>query len=103
MQKLIEDYGIDETLTKPGKPGKQKRKKYNRIKDNIPLKEDYNMMMDVLHLPTDTNGFKYLLVVVDLASDEFDMEQMKEEDSEHTLKALNKIFARKFLDIPFAV
>jgi hypothetical protein len=34
-------------------------------------------MADILHLPTDTFGFNKLLVVVDLATNAFDIEKMK--------------------------
>ena len=100
MNDLIKKYDIDETLTRPSKQTKKKR--YNRIKDNIPLKEDYNFMADVLHLPKDKKGYQYLLVVVDLATDEFDMEPMKTENSDETLKAIKAIFQRNHLNKPYA-
>ena len=100
MNDLIKKLNIDETLTKPVR--KQKHKKYNRIIDNIPLVKNYNMMADVLHLPTNKNGYKYLLVVVDLAGSEFDIEAMKKEDSKETLKALKVIFKRKHINKPYA-
>jgi len=100
MNDLINELKIDETLTKPVR--KQKHKKYNRIIDSIPLVENYNMMADVLHLPTDKKGYKYLLVVVDLASSEFDIEPMKTEDSKETLKALKVMFRRKHISKPYA-
>ena len=72
MKKIIEKLNIDEKFTKT----KKKPKTYTHIKDNIPLKADYNLMADLLFLPQ-TEGYKYLLVVVDLATDEFDMEPLK--------------------------
>ena len=100
MNDLIKELNIDETLTKPVR--KTVRKKYNRIIDSIPLVKNYNMMADVLHLPTNKNGYKYLLVVVDLASSEFDIEPMKTEDSKETLKALKVMFRRKHISKPYA-
>ena len=47
-------------------------------------------MADILHLPTDTFGFNKLLVVVDLATDAFDIEKMKGETADETLNAFKK-------------
>lgn len=47
MQDLFEDLGINETFTKQ----LPKQKKFNKIKMNIPQREDYNMMADLLELP----------------------------------------------------
>ena len=99
MNDLIKKLNIDETLTKPVR--KPVRKQYNRIIDSIPLVKNYNMMADVLHLPTNKNGYKYLLVVVDLAG-EFDIEAMKTEDSKETLKALKVMFKRDHISKPYA-
>ena len=98
MDKLLKDLGIDETYTKAPKLPK----KYNKVKDNIPLKEDYNFMADILMLPETEEGFKYLLVVVDLATDEFDIEPMKTKQPEEALKAIKTMFKRKFIDEPYA-
>ena len=38
MNQLVKDLGIDEKLIKPRK----KQVKFNKVKDNIPLVEDYN-------------------------------------------------------------
>ena len=96
MKALLQKYKIDETFTKV----KQEPKIYNHIKNNIPLLEDYNFMMDLLILPETKKKDKYLLVVVDLASDEFDIEPMKNKSSDDTLQAFKKILKRKYLKIP---
>ena len=98
MDKLISKLGIDESMTKPIK----KPKIFNKIKNNIPLKADYNFMADLLVLPEDKNGFKYLLVIVDLATDEFDIEPMKNKEASTTLKSMKIIFKRKHLNKPYA-
>lgn len=98
MKKLLDKLNIDETFTKPIK----KSKKFNKVKDSIPQKEDYNFMSDVLHLPTDKKGYKYLLVVIDLATDEFDIQPMKNEDSKTTLSAMKTMFKRKHINKPYA-
>ena len=96
MKALLQKYKIDESFTKVRKEPKI----YNHIKNNIPLLEDYNFMADLLLLPETKKKDKYLLVVVDLASDEFDIEPMKNKSSDDTLQAFKKILKRKYLKIP---
>jgi hypothetical protein len=98
MHKLVSELGIDESFTKV----RNKVKQYNDIKSNIPLIEDYNFMADILFLPTDSFGFKYLLVCLDLANDQFDIEPLKNKESTTTLKALKKMFTRPYLNKPYA-
>jgi len=98
MNKLLEKLKIDETNTKPVR----KPKYYSKVKDNIPLIEDYNIMADLLFLPTTKKGYKYLLVIVDLATDEFDIEPIKNKSSETVLKALKVMFKRKHVKQPYA-
>lgn len=98
MDKIINELNIDESLTKPIK----KPKSYDKVKENIPLKEDYNFMADLLILPKTSKGNLYLLVVVDLASDEFDIEPLKNKKPQTVLKAMKKIFKRKYLNKPYA-
>ena len=71
----------------------KKAKTFTKVKDNITLKQFHNYSADLLHLPETKKGFRYLLVVVDLASDLFDMEPLKEKTATNTLKA----FIRKCL------
>ena len=73
MDKILQKLGIDEKYSKPVKI----KKEFSKVKDNIPLIQDYNFMADILELPETNKGFKYLLVVVDLATDEFYIEPMK--------------------------
>jgi hypothetical protein len=98
MNDLIKKLNIDETYTKPLK----KIKKFNKVKDNIPLKADYNFMADLLMLPTTKKGNKYILSVVDLATDEFDIEPIKDKEPETTLKALKSMFKRPYINEPYA-
>jgi len=93
---ILDDMGINETFTKvPKKP-----KSYNRVKDNVPLVEDWNMMADLLFLPTAKFGFKYLFVKVDLATDEFDIEPIKNKEPVTCLKAMKKCFTRDYVKEP---
>lgn len=98
MNKLISKLGIDEKFTKVVK----QPNKHNKVKDNVPLIEDYNFMADVLHLPKTKSGYRYLLVMVDLANDEFDIEQMKNKESANILAAMKIMFKRNFLKLPYA-
>ena len=75
MKALVKQLGINEKYTKVRNP---QQKVFNKVKNNIPNKEDINLMADLLFLPTTKKGYKYLLVVVDLATNEFDLEPLKD-------------------------
>ena len=77
-------------------------KLFNSVKDNIPLIADYNFMADLLFLPTDKKGYKYGLIVVDLATDEFDIEPIKDKNPETILKAMLKMFKRPYIKMPYS-
>lgn len=98
FEALINKLNIDEDLTKPVK----KPRKFNKVKNNIPLVEDYNMMADVLFLPTTKQGYKYLFVITDLANDDFDFEPIKDKEPSTILKAMNIIFKRPYIKKPHA-
>lgn len=96
FSKLIKEFGIDDKFTKRvNKPDS-----FNKIKDNVPLVANYNMMADLLFMPTAKFGFKYLFVIVDLANDKFDMEQIKDKEPSTILKAMEKVFKRGILKEP---
>ena len=98
MEKILKSLGVDETFSKPVKIKKQ----FSKTKDNIPLIQDYNFMADLLELPKTKKGFIYLLVVVDLATDEFDIEPMTNNKSLTVVDAMKKIFKRRYLKKPYA-
>ena len=98
MNNLLKKMKINDEFTRV----RQKQKQFNNIRNNIPHLEDYNMMADLLMLPETNKGFKYLLVVVDLATNEFDMEPLKTKTSEEATIGLKKIFKRPYLKIPYA-
>ena len=97
MNKILKDLNIDETYTKPIK----RPKHFTKVKHNIPLISDYNFMSDLIHLPT-SKGFKYLLVVVDLADDSFDIEPLKTKYSSEVLDSMKKMFTRPYIKKPYA-
>lgn len=93
---IVEHLGIDEKFTKRI----QKDKVHNAVRDNIPLVEDYNMMADILFLPTASFGYKYLFVIVDLATNEFDIEPIKNKEPITVLRAMKKCFTREYVKKP---
>lgn len=104
MKELNEKLGIDDFFTESDvKP----KKKFNKVKQNIPPLEDANHQCDLLKLPLTKKGFGYCLVVVDLWSDEFDIEPIQVNPkakegvtSLKALEALKKIYKRKHLKLP---
>jgi len=101
MKGLKQSFSIDDTYTKlyrrPTKPSEM-----TKVKDQIPLIEDYNYMADILYLPTDKFGFNKLLVICDIARDDFDIEKMKGETAEEALSAFKKMQKRNIIKIPYA-
>jgi hypothetical protein len=98
-QKLIEKLNINEKFTKVIT---KDIKKFNEVKENLPLIEHYNMACDLLFLPTTKLSYKYLFVIIDLANDEFDMEPIKSKESSVIVSSMKTIFKRKYLDLPYA-
>ena len=98
FEKLKEKLKIDDTFTKTVK----KEKKQTKISDAVTLLENYNFMADVLHLPTTKQGYKYLVVLVDLATREFDIEPMKNKEAKEALTAIKSMFKRKYIKQPKA-
>ena len=97
MDKLLKKLHIDETYTKP-----VIEKKFNKVKDNVPHVKHYNYMADLIQLPETKKGYKYLLVVVDIGIDIFDIEPVKNNDSKSVLDAFKKMFKRKYIKKPYA-
>jgi hypothetical protein len=98
MDKILKELKINEKYSKPVKI----KKEFSRVKDNIPLKADYNFMADLLELPETKKGYKYLLVVVDLATDEFDIEPITNNKSLTVVDAMKRMFKRKYIKKPYA-
>lgn len=98
IKDLIAKLNIDETFTKNVK----KPKKFSKVKDNIPLKKGLNYMGDLLMLPHTKAGYKYLFVVLDLATDNFDIEPMKTKEPKEVLDSFKKMFKRAYIKEPKA-
>ena len=80
----------------------KKEKQFTHVKENIPLRQYFNYVADVLFLPETQKGYKYLLVCVDLATDLFDMIPMKTKSSNEVIKAFNLMFKNKYIHKPQA-
>ena len=57
-------------------------------------------MADLLFMPTDKKGNKYLLVVDDLATDEFDVEPLKDKEAKSVLAGLKAMYKRPYIKAP---
>ena len=99
MKTLLKSFKIDEKLTRPRL---EKQPVYNQFKNNIPRIEDYNFMADLIEMPETKNKNKYILVIVDLATNEFDIEPLKNKSAEDVLLGSKKIFKRSYLKVPYA-
>lgn len=93
---ILEELEIDETFNKEQRT-KKANKKYNSVDENITHEAKIQFQADVLHLPKTTQGNKYLLIVVDIATRTFDIEPMKILNSESCLEALKQIQKRKYI------
>ena len=101
MKVLKQNFGIDETYTKLYRRP-TRADEMTKVKEQIPLVEGYNEMIDILHLPTDKFGYNKLLVIVDIATDAFDIEKMRGESVDETLTAFHKIMKRGIIKFPYA-
>lgn len=100
MNEISEKLGldIDEQFYKPAR----KNNTRTSIKDVVTMIPNYNYMADLIQLPKTTKGFIYLLVIVDLATNLFDCEPIKNKESATVLEATKKIFGRKIIKIPYS-
>ena len=98
FEQLFKDLDINETYSKTAK----KAKEYTRVKDQIPLVKNFNYEADLLMLPETKEGFKYGLVVVDLASDKFDIEPLKTKEAIEVRNAFKTIFSRSYIKKPYS-
>lgn len=99
IKKFLNSLDINEEYTTPIK---KKSIQFDSVKSNVPPLKHYNYMADLLHLPTTEDNYKYLLVMVDLWSNKFDIEPLKSKEAKDTLNAMKVIFTRQFLKKPHA-
>lgn len=98
MKAILDNFGIDEQFTRNVY---HRPKKFDHVKDNVPHHQYYNYGSDLLFMPEDKQGNKYCLVVVDLATDQFDIEPIKNKEAETVLTAFKKMFKRPFIHKPY--
>lgn len=106
VQKFYEDFGVSKNSSKQlksellfnllKKPVKDK--KMNVPHTYVPEKNAVHQA-DLLFLPND-HGYKYALVVTDLASRATDIAPLKTKDSAEIAKAFKTIYKRNVLDVP---
>ena len=103
IDKIYEKLGIlsnknEDSLLKnlTKKPKKEPR---NMMPHTMASKMYSTEQIDTLYLPND-NGYKYLLVIVDIASRKCDCEPMKTRDAKTAKISLEKIFKRGILKRP---
>ena len=101
MQHIKNSLNIDDTYTKLYRRP-TRADEMTKVKEQVPLVEGLNFMADILHLPTDAFGYSKLLVVVDIANDEFDIEKLKGETAEEVLSAFKKMVKRGIIEVPVA-
>lgn len=70
------------------------KKRFNKVKTSLNMTPNTNYMADLLELEPTKKGYKWLLVVVDLATDEFDLEPLMNKESRNVLDAIKAIFNR---------
>lgn len=97
MKKVLKNLSIKETFTEA-----PKKEKFDRVKDNTFPMKGYNYMSDLLELPLTKEGYKYLLVVVDLWSNDFDIEPMESKSASDCLSAFKEIIKRQYTKLPKA-
>jgi hypothetical protein len=99
---LLNKLNIDETYTKPIKA----KPILDSVKENTLYQvPNMNYMADTLWLPETKEGYHFLLVLVDLGTNKFDMEPMigdtiKSISPNEALEAMQTIFKRRILTMP---
>ena len=81
-------------------PRKEKSVDIPHISNNI-LAPNVFQVADLLYVPSDAFGYKYILVVVDVFNKNCDAEPLKYRDAPAVLKAFEKLYARKILEVPY--
>ena len=95
VKKIIDDLGLQKldrfSSSRHGK------KVFSKVVNNVPRQENRSIMIDLLSLPTTKRGFRYLLVAIDLWSNQVDFQPLKTKKPEETKAALQSIFRRKLV------
>jgi hypothetical protein len=101
MNNLYNLLGVSNEVREDSKTNKES-KKFTKFGDTAPPYENYKHMADLLELPTAQGGYHYLLVVCDISGNgHFDIEPMKSKSADTVLKAMKKMYTRKYLKLPY--
>lgn len=74
-----------------------------KVKPKYPVyKLNLKQQLDLLHLPTDKEGYKYLLVLIDF-NRYVEAEPIKTKTADEVIKAIKNIYNRSKLNFPFVV
>ena len=92
MDKLLKKLKINEEFTR-----EIRGIKFDRVKSTVYPKSGYNFMADLLHLPQTKYRYRYLFVIVDLHSNNFDIEPIRSKTPEDVLKGMKKIMTREYI------
>lgn len=98
MKALLEKLNLNDTLNKTYKT----QKKFNKVWLEIPHKEDYNLMCDLVEFVKTPQNYKYLFTIVDLYTLDFDCEPLKSKTPDDVLDAMKKCFKRNYVEKPYA-
>ena len=102
VKQILKNLGVSNEVLELTK-NVHRPKKFNSVKENIPMVANYNLMADLLYLPEDSKKFKYLLVVTDLANNHFDVAPLIERSPKTVLDAMLHIFKTShYIKKPFA-
>ena len=94
VMNIFKKLGVDESDSAV----KKMKSVFTKVKDIVFPKGGYNFMADLLELPKTKAGYRYLLVVVDLWSDEFDIEPLKTTQAKEVLEAYKTMVKRGYID-----
>jgi len=80
-------------------PKKEKSIDTPHIRNNV-LEPNVFQMGDILYLPTDAFGYKYVLSIVDVYTNKFNSVPLKSKNSSEVAKALKKLYSSEILEYP---
>lgn len=92
---VIHDLSINEFYTK-----QDEKQKYNKFVSAVVPEENFNYMSDLIEMPMTKSGYKWILNVIDLATNEFDIEPLKNKEAKTTMEGFKKIVKRGILTLP---
>lgn len=104
LSKVLKAFNLDDSgdtrlsnLLKPPKKEKGKNKPHITNTSGKPNATHYT---DLIFMPKTKKGNRYILTVVDIATSKMDAIPLKGKSSELTLKAMQSIYKRKYLNKP---